>query len=167
MPRTKRKELHSDDMGKIEQKRDIGDDNFHEPEIVEVDPALASKDYLDELKFNEEPVTIRIEPSTDKNAGNVFPVWNNGIPAEVFERGQWRRIGWLPVGRPLIVKRKTVATMIMAKIDTIETQILDPTEEKPNNVIRRFTSAVHSFSIMEDNNPKGAAWATELRRRNM
>jgi hypothetical protein len=39
--------------------------------------------------------------------------------------------------------------------------------ERPNNVALRFTSPVHSFSIIEDANPRGPAWVQELRRRNL
>jgi hypothetical protein len=39
--------------------------------------------------------------------------------------------------------------------------------ERPNNIVNRFTSPVHSYSIVEDRNPRGAAWVTELTRRNL
>ena len=125
------------------------------------------QDYLDELAFNEEPVTIRLEPSSDKNAAGAFPIWVNGKPAEVFQFGRWDEIGYLPVGRVLTVKRKVLEVIIRAKVDTVHTQIQEMDSERPNNVIQRFTSPVHSFSIIEDRNPRGAAWVTELRRRNL
>jgi hypothetical protein len=39
--------------------------------------------------------------------------------------------------------------------------------ESPDNRVKRFTSPVSSFSIIDDRNPKGAAWVQELRRRNI
>ena len=56
---------------------------------------------------------------------------------------------------------------IRAKVDTVMTKILEQDSERPNNVVQRFTSPVHSFSIIEDRNPRGAAWVSELRRRNL
>lgn len=160
-----RQELHSDSLH-VEQKPPIMDMSDRGDEIVLVDGSLNSN-YADELAFNEEPVTIRLEPSSDKNAAQAFPVWVNGKGAEVFQAGQWQEIGYLPVGRVLIIKRKYLAVIIGAKIDTIHTEVREPDSEHPHNVVQRFTSPVHSFSIIEDKNPKGPAWVTELRRRNL
>lgn len=160
-----RQELHSDTM-KIEQKAPILDPKTYEGDIV-IGEKIGDAEYNDELAFNEEPVTIRLEPSSDRNAASCYPVWVNGKKAEVYQNGRWDEIGYLPVGRQLIVKRKVLEIIIRAKVDTIQTQILEQDAERPNNMVTRSTSAVHSFSILEDRNPRGAAWATELRRRNL
>lgn len=160
-----RQELHSDTMP-VEQMPPIADTSAYDGDIILTEDVL-KKEYADELAFNEEPVVIRIEPSSEKNAAGAFPVWVNGQPAQVFQQGQWREIGWLPVGQVLTVKRKVLEVIIRAKIDTIQTKILDEDGERPNNVIQRFTSPVHSFSILEDRNPRGPAWVQELRRRNL
>lgn len=170
-----RRALHTDDT-KIEQKPDLkinhgGPTDAKVPlpdrsgDIIEVDGAL-NADYADALAFNEEPVTIRLEPSAEKNAPSAFPVWVNGKGCEVFENGRWNEITYIPVGRAFVVKRKYVEVIIRAKVDTVSTLVSEPESENPSNVIRRFSSAVHSFSILEDKNPKGAAWIQELRRRN-
>lgn len=160
-----RQELHSDTM-KIEQKAPIVDPKAYDGDVI-LTERTHDQDYLDELLFNEEPVTIRLEPSSDRNAASCYPVWVNGKKAEVFQNGRWDEIGYLPVGRQLVVKRKVLEIIIRAKVDTIQTQILEQDAERPNNMVTRSTSAVHSFSIIEDRNPRGAAWATELRRRNL
>jgi hypothetical protein len=163
-----RQELHSDQLPPIEQKPTISDDpDLYESEIITVDPSLWKKEHADALAFMEEPVTIRIEPSADKNAAGAFPVWVNGKPAEVFQRGAWDEIGYLPVGMVLVIRRKVLEVIIRAKVDTVMTKILEQDSERPNNVVQRFTSPVHSFSIIEDRNPRGAAWVSELRRRNL
>jgi len=123
--------------------------------------------YLDELAFMEEAVTIRLEPSSDKNAATAFPIWVNGKMAEVYQNGRWDEIGYLPVGRTLTVRRKVLEVIVRAKVDTVHTEIRDMDSERPNNVAQRFTSPVHSFSILEDRNPRGPAWVQELRRRNL
>lgn len=161
-----RQELHSSTMP-IEQKPPIVDPSQYDGDIVTGEKIGPDTDYLDELKFMEEPVTIRLEPSSDRNAATAFPVWVNGKPAEVFQNNRWDEIGYLPVGRVLVTKRKYLEVIIRAKVDTIHTKTLEQDSERPNNVVQRFTSPVHSFSIIEDKNPRGPAWVTELRRRNL
>ena len=164
------------DIIKIEQKPDIPISPVkpdgttavleREPEIVRAEQ-LPSGDYGDELAFNEEPITIRLEPTAEKNAPTSFPIWVNGKGAEVFQNGRWDEIAYLPVGKVLITKRKYVEVIIRAKLDAVHTEVSDPESENPRNVVKRFTSAVHSLSILEDRNPRGVAWLTELRRRNL
>lgn len=175
-----RQPLHSDDI-KIEQKPDITDDASQRmPEMVKAgENVLKNVEYLDELKFNEEPVTIRLEPNAERNAPGAFPVWNNGKGCEVLldragrfaahasDGGRWYEMAYIPVGQVIVTKRKYVEIIVRAKIDTLHTEVREPESETPNNIIKRFTSAVHSFSIIEDRNPKGVAWLSELRRRNM
>jgi hypothetical protein len=163
--------FHTDDV-KIEQKPDLADDDLEdrEPEIIRAEQdALLKKDYLNELAFNEEPVTIRLEPSTDKNAAMVFPIWNNGKGCEILVNGKWREApnGFIPVNQELTIKRKYLAILVGAKIDTVDTQVIENPGEDPRNNVKRFTSPVHSFSVIEDKNPRGHAWLTELRRRNL
>lgn len=162
-----RQELHSDKLV-IEQKPPVADDpSLYDGDIVIGERVGGNADYLTELAFMEEPVTIRLEPSADKNAAGAYPIWVNGKMAEVFQNGRWDEIGYLPVGRVLIIKRKVLEVIIRAKTDAISTKILDENAERPNNVVQRFTSPVHSFSIIEDPNPRGPAWVAELRRRNL
>lgn len=160
-------ELHSDRLPKVEQMPPIEDISAYEGDVVIADPKLPSKEYLAELAFMEEPVTIRLEPSHEKNAATAFPVWVNGKPAEVHQNGRWYEVGWLPTSQTLIVKRKVLEVIARAKIDTLETKIIGQDSERPNNVISRFTSPIHSFSVLEDSNPKGPAWLAEVRRRNV
>jgi hypothetical protein len=160
-----RQALHSDDIA-IEQKAPIVDTSKYEGDIV-TGEKIGNAEYADELAFMEEPVTIRLEPSTDKHAAMAFPIWVNGKPAEVFQNNRWDEIGYLPVNRVLIVKRKVLEVIIRAKIDTIHTKVQEMDSDQPNNVVQRFTSPLHSFSIIEDKNPRGPAWVTEMRRRNL
>ncbi len=165
MAQSARKELHTDDLPPVEQRPDIDGEN-----IVKADAGDLDRARLDELKFNEEPVTIRLEPSTDENAALHFPCWVNGRGAEVWNEStrQWIAFGYLPVGRTLIVKRKYVEVLLRAKIDRIRTvEDKDQNSEFVANRERRSTSAVHALSILEDRNPMGAAWASDIRRRNM
>lgn len=165
-PRVRQSEVHSD-ATKIEQRRPVDDaDDRDEGDVILCDPAVADKEYQAELAFMEEPVTIRLEPSADPNAISVFAVWCNGKSAETFSNGRWNEVGWLPVGQVITVKRKILEIIVRTKLDTVSTQILNPDSEHPHNTVKRFTSAVHSFSVIEDRSKRGAAWLTEMRRRN-
>lgn len=161
-----RQELHSSKLPDVQQMPPIADPATYDGDIV-LTEQTHQQAYLDELVFMEEPVQIRLEPSAEKNAAGAYPVWTNGKPAEVFQNGRWDEIGYLPVGRVLTVRRKVLEVIIRAKIDTLSTHILEMDSERPNNVVQRFTSPVHSFSIIEDTNPRGPAWVAELRRRNL
>ena len=160
-----RSEIHTGTM-KTEQKAPIKDHKEYDGDVVLVD-AIHDKNWVDELAFNEEPVTIRIEPSSEKHAASAHPIWVNGKGAEAFQNGRWEEIGYLPAGRILTIKRKYVAVMAGAKFDRISTEVEEAVGENPRNVISRFTSAPISFSVLKDDNPKGGAWLTELIRRNM
>lgn len=177
------KELHSDSI-EIDQKptiiiKDKGqkarsrDDGMIEVEVDErvgdiviADPEQAKSEQAANLKFMDEPVTIRLEPSTEKNAANVFPVWVNGRGADMLIDGKWVPICWLPVGQEITVKRCALEIIVRAKIDSIETDVIEQPGKDPENRVKRFTSPVHSFSIIEDRNPRGHAWLREVRRRN-
>jgi hypothetical protein len=134
-------------------------------DIVHADSSVIDKDYLAALAFMAEPVTIRLEPSTDKNAATVFPVWVNGQKAQMWINDRWYPVGWLPVGEEITVKRAALEIIARAKIDTIETDVVEQPGQDPDNRIKRFTSAIHSFSVINDS-PKGHAWLREVRRRN-
>ena len=161
------RELHSDTLPKTEQMPPITDTAAYSGDIVLGEKIGGDTAYLDELAFMAEPVVIRLEPSSDANAATSFPVWVNGKRAEVFQNGRWDEIGYLPVGRVLTVRRSALEVIIRAKVDTVMTKVLDEQSERPNNVVQRFTSPVHSFSILDDHNPRGPAWVSELRRRNL
>lgn len=160
-----RQPLHSDDIA-IEQKRPIVDPASYDGDIV-LGEKIGNADWLDELAFMAEPVTIRLEASSDPNAPTSLPVWVNGKRAEVFQNGRWDEIGYLPVSRVLTIRRSVLEVICRAKIDTINTDIRDKAGDNPENRIRRNTSSVRSFSVIEDCNPRGAAWLTEMIRRNV
>lgn len=123
-------------------------------------------DYAAALAFNEEPITIRIERSAEKFAPSVVDCWCNGKGAEVLIGGRWVETAYLPVGVPVTTKRKYVEILARSKIDSVNTKIEDRESEKPRNLVERFTSSKSPFSVLEDKNPKGAAWLTSLVRFN-
>ena len=161
----KAREIHSEDMP-IDQRpipEDLGD---RDGDVILTDRAVANDDFVKELAFMDEAVTIRLEPSADRNAITVFPVWINGQGAEIFQNGRWQPICWLPVGQAITIKRKVLEVIARTKIDNIQTEIQNEEADRPHNTQHRFTSSVHAFSVLEDNSPRGHAWLTEVRRRN-
>ena len=164
-----KKEVHTADT-QIEQKDDLVSDAAHKDrggETIEAFPVSPSKEYAGHLAFAEEPVTIRLEQSSEKNTATVHPVWCNGKGAEVLINGKWREVTYLPTNVELTTKRKYVAILAGAKIDSVKTEIQNEDSEHPNNVTRRITTALVTFSVIEDKNPLGRAWIQELVRRNM
>lgn len=161
------KELHSDDIA-VDQRAPVSADEAHDAgEIVLVDgkQMQMSRDYLDELKFMEEEVTIRLQPSIEKNAATTMPVWVNGRGAEVKINGRFVPMIYLPTGVTFTTKRKYVEPIIRAKIDRVETSHTEWNGDiKPDNRVASFTAPLHSYSIIGDT-PKGHAWASEMMRR--
>lgn len=161
--RRSRDELNTADLP-IGQKADIylQNDKPIDREQVIVALETVSDDYLDQLKFNEEPVTILIHPSREKNAPSVIDCWVNGKGAEVWIRGAWVALCWLPINHECIVKRKYIEVLARASIDTITTDVQDATVEYPENKIVRVTSALCTFSVLEDVSPKGREWLRRI-----
>lgn len=161
------RELHSDEIA-VEQRAPMDMDNPHDAgEIVLVDgkQMLLSRDYLDELKFMDEEVTIRLQPSIEKNAATTMPVWVNGRGAEVKVNGRFVPMVYLPTGVTFTTKRKYLEPIIRAKIDRVETSHTEWNGDiKPDNKVASFTAPVHSWSIIGDS-PKGHEWASEMVRR--
>lgn len=160
------KEVHSDDL-KIEQRPDVvnGEDRAYSVDALDV----LDKDYLDTIAFFEEPVKILLHAASDENAATAFPVWVNGKPAEMFQRNKWDEIGYLPVNKPIVVKRKVLSVIIGAKISQIKTDHADSNsgQEYIENRVKTFTKPLNAFSVLEDKNPRGQIWLTEQMNRNM
>lgn len=162
-----RREMHTEDSA-IPQKADI--DLSLDSEIIHGEAlpnltadAKAKQDYYDALQFMEEPLTIRIE----ENSRSDFPethvsVQVNGKEAEVFQNGQWLAIGWLPIGVPLVTKRKYVEVLARSRSDSIRTNHDDATVERPRNMVNRRSSSNYPLSIIEDRNPKGHEWLSKI-----
>lgn len=158
------KELHTDDLV-VGQQADIlipdGDGIDHEQVIVPVGASLL-KEQVPGIAFGEEPVTIRIERTSEKFAPKVVDIWVNGKGAEAFVNGAWVEFGFLPVGLEVITKRKYVEVMARSKVDNVSTETGSMNDDNPVNKINRATSSRTPFSVLKDINPLGAQWLTRL-----
>lgn len=133
-------------------------------EQIEVLDKPLENDYAAALAFNEEPVTIMIEPGQEENAPRVIDVWVNGKGAEVLDpnTGRWNEINCLPVGGVITTRRKYVEVLARAKLDKVTTKHEGATVENPENRVVRTTSRRAVFQILQDPNPRGREWLTRL-----
>lgn len=157
-------ELHSADV-RIDQKAPVRDARPEGDNVVVADQTDLKAAQLEALAFMEEPVTIRIEPSGEKNAAPCIDCWVNGRGAEVFIAGAWRVLGWLPVAVPVTTKRKYVEVLAKSKHDNVTTKVVKLPDSEVNEV-ERHTMSRAPFSVIRDDNPKGAEWLTRLLMRN-
>lgn len=137
----------------------------HDGEVLMLDGHAVTQEYIDELAFYEEPVTIVINPSTHKNAASIFENWSNGRGAEMLINGKWEIVKDLPVGKPITIKRKIVEQIIRARVMGVQTIHEEPPVPSPRNELVRTSSHVHSFSILRDESPRSQEWLEMAYRR--
>ena len=161
-----KRSIHSEEIG-LTQKDDIDLDKqiIHGESLPNVGGAFqANKDYMAQLAFNEEPVTIIIEENTRSDFPETHvPVQVAGRGAELLINGKWAEVGWLPVGQEITTKRKFVEVLVRSKTDTVNTIHEDANVERPRNSVQRRTSAMYPISVLVDENPMGRAWLTQVR----
>lgn len=123
------------------------------------------KVYADALAFAEEPVTIMIAKGVEKYAADHVSCWCNGDPAEVFIRGTWVKMGWLPVNRQITTKRKYVEILLRSKQTSYTTQHASESQDSnahiDNHVVPN-TSRKVQLSVIGDTSAKGAEWLQNL-----
>ena len=111
--------------------------------------AQSQKKYLDEMAFMNEEVTVRVHPSTDKNA-NPFP--------EVFVNGRVQRF---VRGAEQKVRRCFVEVLARAKGTTFDNVKMKDTEGEDKYVYPTHTAEVYPFVVIGDT-PKGDAWLKQV-----
>jgi hypothetical protein len=116
-------------------------------ELIDSEPDdILPADQAARLAFNEEILTIRLEPRSERNAPTVQDVAVNGD----------RR--WLPIGTPLKIQRKFVEALARSQPFGVTTETGTAFEENPRNVIHKTPYRTAPFSVLSDPNPRGAAW---------
>jgi hypothetical protein len=131
----------------------LDDIDDREPDIIVADDSMAQADYLAELQFMNEPVTIYLQRGNADNAPNFEMVSVNG------------RNKWVPVETPTMLARSYVEVLARAQRTNISTQSgeADGDQLTYNRIQRRGSSTV-SFSVLEDKNPRGAEWLRKVMR---
>lgn len=167
--RRARRELHSTDHTPPQASDIILPDGplDREPDVV-IAPGGIDKDYVEALKFAEEPVTILLHESSEENAPPHQECWVNGRGIEFLFDSGWRvnwpgvAPGYAPCGQTFTTKRKYVEVLARKRVDKIKTIHDDTNVENPRNMVRRQTVSQAQFSIVRDDNPKGVEWFRRL-----
>ena len=103
-------------------------------------------DYAAQLAFMEEPVKIMLAESTDPNAQPLEVVGVNG------------QMQYLARGVEQVVKRKYVQVLCDMRETSIRTSTPINRDGEVVNRIDKHTAVRYPFSVIEDRNPRGAAW---------
>lgn len=132
--------------------------------VVKVDSELNDK-ALKAEEFLNEPVTILINRSMEKNFAprctDLIAI--NGIWAEVLVNGNWVRMGYLPRGKAITVKRKYVEVLARARYDSFQTEVLQPVNEDPINNVNSIANYTLPFQMIKDEHqPEGQEWLEKL-----
>jgi hypothetical protein len=134
-------------------------------EVVIADASPDQK-YLDLLKFNEDAVTIRIERGTEEFAPSSVQVWVNGEGAEVMNTaGKWAKVGWLPIGIPVVTKRKFVEVLARSRTDRVRASEDNtrPNAGEDGWKLHRTSTQSHAFSVLHDPaGAKGTDWLSRI-----
>ena len=102
-------------------------------------------DYLQELAFMEEEITVMVQESSDENAENPVIVGCNGVFKQFFR------------GQPTLAKRKFVDCLIV-KSGRVTTPKIRNGAGEDAFAIRQHSAHKFPFTIIEDRNPKGREW---------
>lgn len=128
--------------GRVKREK-IDSDLVQEVEVVS---AHNLTDKAAKLAFLEEPVDVMVHESADPNASMIVETWCNGIPQR-FIRGQVQT-----------VKRKYVSILANAKETAISTREARDYDGNMTTAINKHTALKYPFSVVRDENPRGAAW---------
>lgn len=119
--------------------------------IVAGEHALTNKDYTDELAFMEEEVVVVLNRGRERYAPEFEQFGVNG------------KLIWVRTGVPTRLQRKYLEVMARSQPIDIRTRSgEDPGDNFTFNVVDRTQSASFSFSVIEDKNPRGAAWLAKV-----
>lgn len=158
-----RREVHTGDLA-IAEAPDADIEQRSET-IIPVDKPLEA-DYAEALAFMEDPITIRIEPSDEENAPIVIDCWVNGKGAEVLDTltGKFMEINCLPIGQPIITKRKYVEVLARSRTDRVTSQeeTAHPDVGRDGFKVQRRSQRKNMFSVLEDKNPRGREWLNRI-----
>jgi hypothetical protein len=109
--------------------------------------SVLNQQWLEDMKFMEEPMTVTVHESLDEYAENPVRVGNNGIN-QAFIRGE-----------PATVKRKFVYALAKARPINYsqEIKVNQASGEVSQKMVPR-RALKYPFSVIRDDNPKGGEW---------
>ncbi len=121
-------------------------ESLETPTIARVSEFGIDQEKLDMLAFMNEPVTVRIGTTTDKNAAQVFEININGN-LEFFRRGETKTVKRFIVDRMLRLKETVYSQKEVVNSEGIKDILQIPQ-----------TALKYDFSIERDDNPLGDSW---------
>jgi hypothetical protein len=121
-------------------------------DVIEAREEDANKSHLDELKFQNEPVMIYIHPQPTEHPDRCVPCFVNAMPGEVWDEGihRWLAIGFFPIERNIITRRKYVEVIGRARIENVTNEITYRPDKHTLNNLKRRQGARWPFSIRMD-----------------
>ncbi len=134
-------------------EKDIGQqsvrttEDMGEPKLIaKVSDQPLDTEKMQMLEFMNEPLTIRIATSTDKNAEQCFELNINGR-AEFFRRGESKTVKRYFVDRLLRLKQTVYGQDLVVNKEGIKSYVYPPS-----------TGLKYDFAIIRDDNPLGKSW---------
>jgi hypothetical protein len=112
---------------------------------------IRPKKWYDEMAFMNEMVTVRIHPSTDRNAHPLPDVYVNG------------RVQRFPRGEELSVRRCFVEVLARSRLTTFDNQKVKGPDGEDKYIYPAHTAEVYPFTVINDS-PKGEAWLKSVLR---
>ncbi len=123
-----------------------------EPRQVEPSTRPVDKEWADMMAFNREKVTIRVLPTTEKNALRIIEVWNNGD-----------RMAF-PRDEDVTCERRFVESLCRAKRTTYtQRKVKDDQSGVEQYMEVPSTAPEYPFTMVRDDNPRGADWLKSIR----
>lgn len=168
-----KKEFHTDEV-KPEVREGLVETEDDEPESVlsqihVVDKELhgarvLSKDYLEQLAFMEEGVTVSFSQSHERFAAPFVDCSVNGKGIEALHNGRWLEVHQVPVNNPVTIKRKYLEVFARCKHTDIKAYSEGGRDgsNKPINRTDPNEFLKHPFSVLHDPNPRGHDWLIRI-----
>jgi hypothetical protein len=128
-----------------------------EPVRVEAPDKPVNAEWAAMMEFANQPITIELNESNEKNAENPVYCANNGDLAPVTPRP-----GWLYRGKQYTIPRKFLESLARAKVTTYTQR-----EETDPAGVRHVINVPHTalryhFRVIHDPHPRGGDWLKSL-----
>lgn len=133
-------------IGRTERTAPTKDNPVGNPVLVTVADRLPDQEKLANLAFFNEPVTIRVATTTDKNAEQVFELNINGKPF-FFRRGEQKT-----------VPRYVADHLARMKVTTYQDREVFNAEGIKQILHEPSTALKYDFAMVNDPNPMGEHW---------
>lgn len=136
-------------------------------EPIAIVQKLPSEDYMEALKFAEDPLVVILNPSPDPKAARFVYCAVQGKGAEVWDERtkKWLEFKYLPVGRVLTIKRKYLEVLARSRTDTFNTREVTPTPlaNQDGYTLDASTVMAASFNVRHDPaGAKGQEWYSRV-----